>query len=286
MFIKKQKQEIQIPLNDINVLILDNPYITITADCITNLSYHNIIVLGCNCHHLPNSCILPINAPNQLRKIIQAQIKMKSRLRGLLWKKIIKRKIINQARNLKVPNLQKVLIKLARQVKYYDVTHREAYAARIYFCSLFGKNFQRRQPSLINSALNYTYALVRSMIARSITAYGLLPCYGIWHHNQFDNFALADDLIEPFRAIADNFVIGKLPTLVAKMRNNKYYLTKNSRIQLLHFLNIKIRLLNHYVLINNAVDIMVHSFQQCCLSQKSGLLILPTNKILVKSNKE
>ena len=76
----------------------------------------------------------------------------------------------------------------------------------MYFKSLFGDDFKRDDENSINAALNYGYAILRSFIAKTIVAYGLEPSLGIHHKSQLNQFNLADDIIEPYRPIIDNFV--------------------------------------------------------------------------------
>lgn len=95
---------------------------------------------------------------------------------------------------------------MCKEVQSGDRTHVEAKAAAFYFRALYGLGFSRGDEHIINSALNYGYAIVRGMIARSIVCYGLEPSIGMFHHSELNNYNLADDIIEPFRPLVDLYV--------------------------------------------------------------------------------
>ena len=58
--------------------------------------------------------------------------------------------------------------------------------------------------------MNYGYTVVRGALIRGIVTSGLSPGLGVWHRNRANPFALADDLIEPFRPVVD-YVVQQLP---------------------------------------------------------------------------
>lgn len=122
--------------------------------------------------------------------------------------KTVQAKICNQAKCLEINEIDeaKTLFAIAKNVASGDSSNREGYAARLYFKLLFGTDFTRDDESNINAALNYGYAILRSYIAKTIVAYGLEPSLGIHHKSQLNQFNLADDIIEPYRPIVDNFV--------------------------------------------------------------------------------
>jgi CRISP-associated protein Cas1 len=68
-------------------------------------------------------------------------------------------------------------------------------------------NFKREREGMPpNNYLNYGYALLRATMARSIVGAGLLPTLGIFHHNRYNAYCLADDLMEPYRPFVDKVV--------------------------------------------------------------------------------
>lgn len=273
LFIKNKQGIAQIPLRDINTVVLDNKKATISAEALDNLIYHHVLIIGCDGHHLPSSITLSIGRSQNLL-IIRHQIHASKQLRARLWQKIIKRKINNQARVLKSHKYYEwhLLKRIVHDVQPYDSSHVEPYAAKMYFRTLIGKHFNRRRPCFINSCLNYGYALIRSMLARDIVAEGMLPYIGIWHHNRFDTFALADDLIEPFRAIVDNFVIKHFDTYTA---TSSPRLPKLARNQLLCLLTAKVSSNGWQELINRATYAEIESFKSCICEGTSSRLVMP-----------
>ena len=154
--------------------------------------------------YLPTAIVLPFDGHARQSKLMHAQVKTNEETYLTLWIQIIKQKINNQARVLSIigaeniENVMKYLIKLDKEhVDYY-----EALSAKEYF-SLYHKGLYRRVEDPINSRLNYGYAVVRSAIARKLVATGFHPTFGIYHDSQLNAFNLADDLIEPYRAMVD-----------------------------------------------------------------------------------
>lgn len=129
-------------------------------------------------------------------------------LQKRLWQQVVIQKIRNQALCLQLLELDghEELLRMCKEVQSGDRTHVEAKAAAYYFRCMYGLGFSRGNDHIINSALNYGYAIIRGMIARSIICYGLEPSIGIFHHSELNNYNLADDMIEPFRPLVDLYV--------------------------------------------------------------------------------
>jgi CRISPR-associated protein Cas1 len=97
----------------------------------------------------------------------------------------------------------------ANDVRSGDPDNLEARAAVYYWKSLFGHipGFIRdREGTAPNNLLNYGYAILRAVVARSLVASGLLPTFGIHHHNRYNAYCLADDIMEPYRPYVDHLV--------------------------------------------------------------------------------
>jgi len=157
-------------------------------------------------------------------------------------------------------------------VKSGDTSNRESIAARIYFDQLLD-DATRRKPIWHNAALNYGYAMVRSHIARHIAARGLVASQGIFHHNELNSFNLADDLIEPYRAAVDLYILEKVAPLHVGDRDTS--LTKHDR-------QLIIDILNYYVIMNgkkfttkHAIERTVESFIECIEAKEARKLLLP-----------
>jgi CRISPR-associated protein Cas1 len=223
-----------IPVEDLGVLILDHPAISYTQALLTACSDNNVAVLICNEKHLPNAICLPLTGNSLHTKILNRQIQIAEPVRKRLWQEIIRAKILGQAKVLdKVINEDHLLNIYAEKVKSGDSENMEAQASRIYWPKLFGGNFRRNpDESGINTLLNYGYSIIRAAVARAIVGAGLHPSLGIHHHNQYNNFCLADDLMEPIRPAVDIKVFELL-----KLSSDELKLTSGNKLIILHILN-------------------------------------------------
>lgn len=206
---KKDKTVGKIAIEDLGVLILQHPAIVLTQQVIIACQKSKVVIVFCDEKHLPYSVILPISESNTLHnKTLRQQIAVSEPTRKQLWQQIIQQKIRQQAKTLNLLGKETArLDRLAKKVKSGDSGNCEAVAAQAYWKILFGSEF-RRDVNLdgINSLLNYGYAIVRAMIARSICGAGLHPTIGLFHRNQYNSLCLADDLMEPFRPWVDLLV--------------------------------------------------------------------------------
>jgi CRISPR-associated protein Cas1 len=196
----------QIPVEDLGVLILQNPAIVTTQALLLACQQNNVAVVVCDEHHLPYSVLLPLTDANSLHsKIIRQQVAAGLPTRKRLWQQIIRQKIATQATVLKRLNKNSLALeRLVAQVKSGDGENMEAQAAQKYWRLLFGDQFRRdTEAPGINSLLNYGYAIMRALVARAIVASGLHPALGLNHRNQYDGLCLADDLMEPLRPWVD-----------------------------------------------------------------------------------
>lgn len=204
----EQAEKIAIPLEDISAVLIETQQALLTAHSLAELATHGITVLFCDEKHLPCCQLLAINRFSRQRKLLMAQLSVAKPLQKQLWQQIVKRKIENQAACIRLSGKDgwEYLLSLSKSVLSDDSDNREAVAAAMYFPALFGEGFTRNSDDPRNAALNYGYSIIRGCIARNLTVHGLEPCIGIHHHNELNNFNLADDLIEPFRPIVDLYV--------------------------------------------------------------------------------
>lgn len=206
------------------------------------------------------------------------QIAITQEFKAQAWQNIIKSKISNQSATLKYWNKKefKELELLSQNVQLFDSNNDEAQSARIYWKSLFtNKTFRREQGSedIINSMLNYAYAILRATMARSLSTSGFLPVFGIWHQNRYNAFNLVDDLIEPFRAFCDLHV--KL------LLNTKYsqslYLTipiKRDLIKLLTFECVNINKGSSNL--SKAIEVFVKQYKRAVMADDISLIVYPS----------
>jgi CRISPR-associated protein Cas1 len=147
------------------------------------------------------------------QKVMGMQIALSALKKDILWAQTVRRKIFNQGCVAKKYNLSlgKDLVKWSKEVKRGDPCNLEAQAARAYF-TVFTMDEMRpfhRSPTgpMPNSALNYGYAILRAAVARALVSSGLNCMIGIHHHNQYDPYCLADDIMEPYRPFVDMLVL-------------------------------------------------------------------------------
>lgn len=273
----REEVEILIPLSDIHTIIVDNQTTVVTARLMNKLADYHILLVFCDEQHLPNIYALSPHSHHQATKVLNKQIQWDLVTKGRVWQEIISAKILNQASvltHLRKDETVDTLYQLAENVQFADETNREGHAAKLYFRSLFGPSFIRERGSFdgINSGLNYGYIVLRSAVARTIVAYGLQPSLGVGHHNQYNAFNLADDLIEPFRPIIDLWV-----TILC---HEESYLDLKTKQKIVHLISTnKILIGNQKQTILNAVEIFVQSFIRAMNEKNPGLLVYPANGI-------
>lgn len=210
LLIEKQGETVgQVAIEDLGVLILQHPAIVLTQQVIIACQKSKVVIVFCDDKHLPYSVILPIGESHSLHnKILKQQIAITEPTRKRIWQQIVQQKIKQQAKTLELLGKDSTrLNRLATQVKAGDSGNCEAIAAQAYWKLLFGQKFKRDVDlEGINSLLNYGYAIIRAMIARSICGAGLHPTIGLFHKNQYNALCLADDVMEPFRPWIDQRV--------------------------------------------------------------------------------
>ncbi len=199
-----------IPVEDIGIMIIDHPQITITSGLLQALQENNVGLITCDYRHMPQSLLLPIEGNSIQQERYDNQLAASEPLKKQLWAQTIVQKIKNQADALYQLGLpSEYLLPLQKNVKSGDSENCEATAAAYYWRTLFKHipNFVRhREGPPPNPFLNYGYAILRATMARSIVAAGLLPTLGIFHKNRYNAFCLADDLMEPYRPYVDLIV--------------------------------------------------------------------------------
>ena len=205
---KDSQDEKTVPIEDIGFVIIENQQIYISIPTITELTKNNVSVIFCDEKHMPFSMNLPLECNTIQNQLFTAQIEAKLPTKKNCWKQIIEQKIYNQALVLDKFSFNSVYLKkVSKEVKSDDSTNRESVAAKYYWNSLFGKNWNRdRFGEYPNNFLNYGYAILRAGMARAIVSSGMLPTFGIHHHNKYNAYALADDLMEPYRPFVDDMV--------------------------------------------------------------------------------
>lgn len=273
--IVKQDEECQIPLEDIGVLMLESQAISLSSALLSACADNKISLLTCDDKHLPNGILTGYQPHSRQNKIITQQINWSEPFKKRLWQIIIEQKIRNQAKSLEIINGKKESGKdielFSFGVNSGDTTNREAAAARAYFSKLFDKGITRSSDNKVNASLNYGYAIIRGVLARSLASYGFITSIGIKHDSELNQFNLADDLIEPFRQIVDIIVFSDIIT--AENKNDD--LNRDDRVVLLDVLTKECLIQNRKQSVLRAIDITVQSLVSATESKDFNLVSLP-----------
>jgi len=208
----KKEAVASIPIEDLGVIIIDHPQITITQGLIERLLENNVAIISCDKHHLPAGLFLPLCGNTLQSERFQDQINVSEPLKKNIWQQTIEAKITNQATVLRKQGFSSDNMNYwAKNVKSGDTGNHEARAAAFYWGNIFQKShptFTRdRNGEPPNNLLNYGYAILRAVVARSLVSSGLLPTLGVHHHNKYNAYCLADDIMEPYRPYVDEVVI-------------------------------------------------------------------------------
>jgi len=264
----KTDSEHSFPIEDINAVLLESRHITITTSAMAKLAQYGVAMFVCDEKHLPCGVLHPMSQHSRERKWLLLQISQDKPKLKRLWQQIVKTKILNQAECLRLCEIEGELrLKtIAKEVLSGDTGNAEGIAAGFYFKKLFGKDFTRDMDCLRNAALNYGYAIMRGIIARTLAVYGYCPALGIHHHSELNAFNLADDFIEPLRPLVDLYVAKNIPA-------GEGNLTPEIKHGLFGLLNMAIESGGEKHSISYAVDRMVQSLGRCFEGADKSLVL-------------
>lgn len=200
-----------VPIEDVGVVVLEDRQITITNGAMDALLKNNCAVITCNEKHMPTGLLLPLEGHTLQSERFALQIEASLPLKKQLWQQTVQAKIRNQGVLLKrLYNAEnRCMMAWANDVKSGDSENLEGRAAAYYWKYMFPNDevFKRdREGEAPNNLLNYGYAILRAVVARALVASGLLPTLGIHHHNRYNAYCLADDVMEPYRPYVDEVV--------------------------------------------------------------------------------
>lgn len=204
-----------VPIEDLGLIILDNKQITITQGLIDALLENNCALITCDSRRMPVGLMLPLAGNTIQNERFRSQLDSSLPLRKQLWQQTIESKIRNQAAVLKyVTGMEhKNMLKWSDSVRSGDADNMEARAAVYYWKTIFPNDpcfIRDREDEGANALLNYGYAILRAVVARALVGAGLLPTLGIHHHNRYNAYCLADDIMEPYRPYVDKLVVEML----------------------------------------------------------------------------
>lgn len=207
-----ESREYSRPIEDIGVVVIESEQVTLSSSLISALLDNKVALIICDSKHMPSGLMLPLEGNTQQSERFNAQVSASLPLKKQLWQQTVIMKIRNQgavlrkASNMEIGNM----LAWASQVKSGDSENLEGRAAAYYWKNLFGEfpDFSRRREGADpNGLLNYGYAILRAVIARSLVASGLIPTLGIHHSNKYNAYCLADDIMEPYRPYVDLMVL-------------------------------------------------------------------------------
>lgn len=209
LVVEQGKQVVaRVPIEDLGLLLLAHPANVLTQQVLAACQAAGVAVALCDENHLPVSLMLPLAGADLHAETLRGQVAAPRRIVNRLWRDIVVAKIEAQGHALAACNQSgDHLLALAKRVRTGNAAQMEAQAAAHYWGRLMGDQFRRDpQAGGVNALLNYGYAIVRAAVARAVVGAGLHPAWGLFHHNRRDSFALADDLMEPFRPVVDCIV--------------------------------------------------------------------------------
>lgn len=238
----KRQSEISKPIEDLGVVVLDNKQITVTSGAMEALLENNCALITCDSKSMPVGLMLPLYGNTTQNERFRKQLDASLPLKKQLWQQTIQSKIANQAAVLSACTGEeaKCMYAWANSVRSGDPDNLEARAAAYYWKNLFSdvEGFTREREGIPpNNLLNYGYAILRAVVARGLVASGLLPTLGIHHHNRYNAYCLADDIMEPYRPYVDKLVFD----LCAQYGTN-VFLSKEIKVAMLSIPTIEVRI--------------------------------------------
>lgn len=262
--------EHSLAVEDISALVIESRASTITAAALSFLGQSGCAVFVCDEKHMPCAVLEPFSQHSRALTVLKTQFEASEPLKKRLWQSIVISKISNQAGCLSLNDKDTeadILMRMAGNVKSGDPDNVEALAAQRYFPALFHSRFSRDSDCIVNSALNYGYAIIRGCVARHLAVYGFIPAIGLHHKSGLNSFNLADDIMEPVRPVID--------LLVSSIEiDNDGKLTPTLKRMLFNSLNLDIISGGSHHSVSYAIERLVHSLSRS-LSDGKAELTLP-----------
>lgn len=242
-------------ISEIELILLDTLTVTLTGYLLNELITNKVKIVFSDNQHNPLGEIVPYYGAHNSSKRIRLQINWCEDFKQHIWMNIIKSKITNQMNVLLTNKKSESLLlqKYISEVQVGDKTNREGHAAKVYFNSLFGNDFNREQTNNVNAALDYGYAIILSSMNKYIVSKGYITNIGINHKNEFNHFNLGCDLMEPFRCFVDSLVY----------KNKQRIFDKDYRIDLVNILNKKVRYMKKVYHLSNCIELFIHNISDC-----------------------
>lgn len=268
LFYETDDARTTIPIEDLSVVVLETGFVQLTGHVLSEFAANDVVLLTCDASHLPTGTFFPFHDNSRYSEMAHIQVAASEPLKKRIWQSVVQQKILNQAAVLRALDIENALSEIAKRVQSGDSDNREAYAAQLYWRLLFGDFTRRDDANIINKALNYGYAIIRGCVARNVVSSGLLPCFGIHHDNQLNQFNLVDDMMEPLRPFVD-YCVAKIDF------NSSTDLTPELKNKLISVLLCNVNMNGEYLSLLKCVEIMSASLAKVFRQKDCRLLNLP-----------
>lgn len=215
----RKEEIVKVHIKEIYMLIIESTTVSITVALLSELSKAKVKIIFCDEKHNPFGELTSYYNKHNTSLMVKKQINWSCNTKLLVWTEIVKEKILKQSKVLKQNNKLdtfSMLNKYIEEIELGDASNREGHAAKVYFNSLFGLDFTRGKDEPYNSLMNYGYSILLSCFNREVVGNGYITQLGIFHDNQFNQYNLSSDLMEPFRPIVDEMVFRLQPNEFGK----------------------------------------------------------------------
>lgn len=267
LVVRNETETKRIHLSEISVLMIESTAVSLTAYLLSELTKRKINIIFCDEKRLPLSSVVPFYGSHDTSLKFRTQIYWDKEIKRFVWAEIVRAKIRGQY--LVLEKLCKdggtLLKNYMTQIEPGDATNREGHAAKVYFNALFGNDFSRSMDNNINAALNYGYSIFLSAVAREITACGYCTQLGIFHDNMFNQYNLASDLMEPFRAFVD----------MTAVNTDLSLFEHNQKMEFVRLLNKEVKINGRSNIMTNAVRLYVKSVFEAISEKNISLIKFP-----------
>lgn len=271
MVVRTGDETQRVLLDEIDILIIENTAVSVTAYLLAELVNRKVRVIFCDCTRNPLAELHPCHGCHDVTRKSRQQLAWTHDNKQAVWQRIVQEKIRNQIKLLQRHNrLERV-----KQLESYEValelddpSNREGHAAKVYFAGIFGETFKRAQSNSINATLDYGYMILLAVFNRALAAEGLLTQFGLAHKNVYNQWNLSCDLIEPFRPLIDK--------RVAEMVSSKTFaFNSEAKRALVRFLHEPIMIDGKRQSLINAVTIYVLSVIRALESGDIDVILFP-----------
>lgn len=261
---------VRVPFEDLAVLVVAHPQVSYTQAVLNELIAAGGAFLTCDDSRMPSGLLLPLDGNVVQTERFQKQVQLTAPRRKQLWRQLIRSKVQMQSTLLRErQGTDHGIGRLVALIRSGDPSNIEGQAARRYWGALFGSDFRRdRNAADHNRLLNYGYAVLRAATSRAVVAAGLHPTIGLHHHNKYNSFCLADDLMEPYRPFVDRAVAGILDGLESIPE-----MTQMIRAELLGVFTEPIRIQGESRSLFDALSKTAASLVQCIVGESRDLVL-------------